>query len=173
MSDYLVDLNTLEAAFSFEEGFSRPNWQLIGNHIEQMVESEDLNKAWTQVAWQWAVRLKGDLGGDYQVTESTECILLSTANDKSGGRLLGIAERAAGMIPERLGAAAYSGGYGKHLLLLFEDEDDYYQYISYFYPDGNHPASCGVFLHDYYQHIAIYNLGEIETAQTITHELSH
>jgi hypothetical protein len=31
MSDYVVDLNKLEAAFSFEEGFSRPNWQLSVN----------------------------------------------------------------------------------------------------------------------------------------------
>jgi len=173
MSDYLVDLNKLEASFCFKEGFSRPNWQLIGNHVERTVESEDLHKAWTQVACQWAARLKDDLGGDYQVTESTECILLSTADDKSRGRLLGLAERAAGIIPERLGDAAYRGGYGKHLLLLFEEEDDYYQYISYFYPDGNHPASCGIFLHDYYQHIAIYDVSEVETAQTITHELTH
>ena len=58
MSDYVVDLNKLEAAFSFEEGFSRPNWHLIGRHVEQTVEREDLNQAWAQLAWQWA----GELG---------------------------------------------------------------------------------------------------------------
>jgi hypothetical protein len=173
MSGYLVDLSELEGAFSFEEGFTRPNWQLIAKQVEQTVKSESLNQAWTQVARQWAERLKDDLGGDYQITESIECLLLSAVDDKTKGRLLEHAGRAAGIIPDRLGDAAYREGYGKHLLLLFEEEDDYYQYISYFYPEGNHPASSGVFVHDYYQHIAIYNVDEIETAQTITHELAH
>ena len=51
MSNYLVDLSELEGALSFEEGFTRPNWQLIAKHVEQTVESKALDQAWAQVAW--------------------------------------------------------------------------------------------------------------------------
>jgi hypothetical protein len=33
----LIDLSRVEGAFSFEEGFSRPQWQAIAQFIEQRV----------------------------------------------------------------------------------------------------------------------------------------
>src|SRR5258708_30550212 len=72
----LVDLSAIENAFSFEEGFSRPNWELIRAVIQKTVSAEELDQAWNEVALQWVLRLRQDLGGEYFVTRSTHFILL-------------------------------------------------------------------------------------------------
>jgi hypothetical protein len=58
----LIDLGQTEGAFSFEEGFSRPQWQVIGQAIEQRVASSfDLDLAWTKAAHQWLLQLRAEL----------------------------------------------------------------------------------------------------------------
>ena len=45
------------------------------------------------------------------------------------------------LINESLQDAAWRPNGGSHVILLFTDDDDYYQYVSYFYCDGIHPTS--------------------------------
>ena len=74
----LIDLSQVNGAFSFEEGYSRPDWQVISQAIrERIAGSHDLNTAWTEAARQWVMQLQSDLGGDYQVKDSPHFILLT------------------------------------------------------------------------------------------------
>jgi hypothetical protein len=73
----LLDLSKLEAAFFFDEGFSRPDWKVIGQAIQQTALPEDLDVAWFDAVLQWLSRVKGDLGGDYRLWSSKEFLLLS------------------------------------------------------------------------------------------------
>jgi hypothetical protein len=59
-------------------------------------------------------------------------------------------------------------------VLRFTETDDYFSYISDFYPDGEHAASGGVFLRDGYAHIAYPETYTMDAErQTIAHELAH
>ena len=69
-STQLVNLGQIEGAFSFEEGFSRPDWNLIARVIEGKVLDTEIDAAWTEAAWQWVYQLKGDLGGGYAISLS-------------------------------------------------------------------------------------------------------
>jgi hypothetical protein len=60
--DKRFDLAEVEGAFTFEEGFSRPNWHLISKEIEK-AESLDERAAWDEAVRQWMVQLQADLGG--------------------------------------------------------------------------------------------------------------
>jgi hypothetical protein len=74
----LIDLSQVNGAFSFEEGYSRPDWKVISQAIQQRISGPlDLNTAWTEAARQWVMQLQSDLGGDYQVKDSPHFILLT------------------------------------------------------------------------------------------------
>jgi hypothetical protein len=151
----LIDLSQVEGAFGFEEGFSRPDWKVISQAIQQrVIGPDDLNIAWTEAARQWVMQLQSDLGGDYQVKDSPQFILLAALDEKKSGEILTFVENTLDQICERLEDAAWTSGHGKHVILLFEEQDDYYQYVSYFYHDGTHPTSGGCLLARGYVHIA-------------------
>jgi hypothetical protein len=169
-----IDLSQVENAFSFEEGFSRPDWGVISKAIDkQVTESFDVGAAWNEAARQWVMQLRSDLGGDYRVEESARFILLTGLSDKeAGGKILAFAERTRDQIHEWLQDAAWNPKRGKHVILLFSEDDDYYQYVSYFHREGIHPTSGGCLIHRGYVHIAApYEPFGIRAM--LAHELTH
>jgi hypothetical protein len=158
--------------FAFEEGFSRPDWSAISAAIKQSSGAADLHGAWTEVGRQWAERVRSDLGGDYRVKESFRFFLLTDLEPGIARDILAFAERAAEAIRSRLGDAAWITGNGKHVIFIFSDEDDYYQYVSYFHRDGTHPTSGGCLISRGYCHIAMPHHPD-HCRQTIAHELLH
>jgi hypothetical protein len=169
----LIDLSQVNGAFSFEEGYSRPDWKVIAEAVQQRITGpDDLNAAWTEAARQWVMRLQSDLGGEYRVKDSPQFILLTALDAKQGGEILAFAESTLDQICAGLKDAAWKPERGKHVILLFQDEDDYYQYVSYFYREGTHPASGGCLINQDYVHIAApYNPFGIRSM--LVHELTH
>jgi len=138
-----------------------------------VTDSLDLDPAWNEAARQWIMQVQADLGGDYRIEESRRFILLTVLDCEAGGKILAFAERTLDLIRERLKDAAWETGNGKHVILLFSEEDDYYQYVSYFYREGNHPASGGCLISgEGYVHIAA-PYEPFVFRQMLAHELTH
>jgi hypothetical protein len=119
-------------------------------------------------------RLRDSLGGNYTVAESEQFHLVSALDPKARDRMLLFLEEARANLLRTLGDVAHTDGPGKHVVLRFTDTDDYYAYVSYFYPDGEFATSGGMFLGSGYCHIAYpegYNM-DMER-ETIAHELAH
>jgi len=91
----------------------------------------------------------------------------------AANRILALAERILEHISLALKDAVWKSGYGKHVILLFTEVDDYYQYVSYFYRDGIHPTSGGCLIHKGYVHIAMPYFEGQAVRRTLTHELTH
>jgi hypothetical protein len=138
----IVDLSQLKGAFFHQEGYSRPDWEIIGQAIEG-TPSKHLALAWTEAAMQWVLKLRTDLGGQYRVSSAQEFILLSSLDSDASRSFLAFAEKTLEQIYIWLKDAAWQEGNGKHVILLFAEEDDYYQYVSYFYPEGVYPITSG------------------------------
>ena len=169
----LVDLNEVEGAFGFEEGYSRPDWKVISQAIQQkVIGPQELNAAWTEAARQWVMQLRSDLGGDYRVKDSPHFILLTPLNPRITVEILNFAESTLKQIWARLNDAAWTTGNGKHVILLFQDKDDYYQYISYYYREGHYPTSGGCLIRKGYVHIAA-PYEPFGLRRTLVHELTH
>lgn len=64
--------------------------------------------------------------------------------------------------------------FGKYVVIIFDDIDNYYSYMSYFYPkDGEYGLSSGVYLNEGYGHFAFPHQ-ELSYAESIAaHELTH
>src|SRR5690242_8134614 len=114
----LLDLSLVPDAFSFEEGFSRPNWLLIRQLLKQQIAPEDLSSAWTEVARQWMCRLAQDLGTDYRMDASQEFLLVSALDPQKAAQLLKMAENILDEIELALGEAAWKPKHGKHIIIL-------------------------------------------------------
>lgn len=63
---------------------------------------------------------------------------------------------------------------GKFVALRFTEIDDYYAYISHYYPDGEHPMTGCIFLTEGYYHMAFpERSGGDEERRVRNHELAH
>ncbi len=112
----LIVLSQVDGAFSFEEGFSRPDWKVISQAIQQRVAGPaELDAAWTEAARQWVMQLRSDLGGDYRVKDSPQFILLAALDEKTSGEILNFVENTLDQIRERLKDAVWSSGYPRNL----------------------------------------------------------
>lgn len=163
-----------DAWFARTDSFPRPDWPAIRGWMRAWTGNEERHDTWVQVVRCWMTRLRDALGGEYTIAESEHFHLVSALDVKARERMLGFLENARSSLIRTLGDVAWTSTTGKHVVLRFTDADDYYAYISYFYPEGEHAMSNGVFLRSDYCHIA-YPEGYTMDAEreTIAHELAH
>lgn len=169
----LTDLSGLDLEFELVEGFSRPKWKAVYEFVKNHVPKDDKAAVYDYTANEWLEELAGDLGGNARVRRTRNFHCLTDLDAKTTNDLLAYAESVLGTIRSSLGKAAWSGYYGRHVLLLFSDPDDYYPYISYFHRDGTHILTGGVFIHSGYAHIAIPYHEMASARHTLVHELTH
>lgn len=172
-SSNTIDLSRFPDAFSYEDGFSRPNWPIIRRLLGEQVATEDLSSAWMDVVTQWMRRLVHDLGAAYRLDASDEFFMVSALTTERAREVLAMAENILARIESTLGEAAWKPVYGKHIILLFTEDDDYYQYVSYFNSEGVHPTSGGCLLCGDYVHIAIPHYPQMDLRRVLAHELTH
>lgn len=164
VSEHLVD----------REGFCHPDWDAITALIEAQVPESGWNAAWGVAARQWVERIRDGLGGGYQLHETTNFLILTEAPKRVVKDVCKFAERSLGEILRHLAGAASDEGYGKHVVLMFASLDDYYGYIGYFYPEGEHPMSGGVCLRGGgYEHFAFPTVDYSSYRTVLVHELTH
>ncbi|MCW5551595.1 MAG: hypothetical protein KIS67_05435 [Verrucomicrobiae bacterium] len=170
----MINEEALASCFHFEAGFHRANWPAIGRWLDASVSPMDLEAAYNEAALLWVTKLRADLGGDYFVLQSDQAILLCDQPMAQARWLLSYSGHIAATIKHLLGHVAWAGALGRDVLLLFSDEDDYYQYLSHHSPDGEQAGSGGVCIHSGYTHIAIPWRGDLDgAANAIVHELTH
>lgn len=168
----LVDLSLVEGAYFLQEGFSRPNWTTIRETVARTISPENVADAWTEVALQWIMQLGEELGGSYQVGQSEEFILLSELDSESGVKVLTFAEATLKRIEDSLKDAAWKGK-GKHVILLFSEDDDYYQYLSFYLREGINPPMGGCLIQRGYVHIVVWDQHNATVRRILAHELAH
>jgi len=171
--DPLTALARFNMGFAMVEGFARPDWNFIADYVRKNIAPKDLGPAWDFVAKRWLTQLAHDLGGEAKVYQSDNILCVSDRKAATVRTLLTYAESALKTIRSALKEAAWRGFNGKHVLLIFPDEEKYFSYISYYYPDGTHAMTRGVFIRAGYVHIAIPVDDMLSTKNTLMHELVH
>lgn len=153
--------------------FCHPDWDAIAAEIDEKVPSGGRSRIWKIVAHEWAERLRRQLGGEYQLTESDEFMLISEHSEKDQKEALRFFEEVSAAISEDL-PEKNGEHYGRTLVMIFSQPDDYYEYISYFYREGEFPTSGGICLYrDGYMHIAILMEEGASYEAVFVHEMTH
>lgn len=153
-------------------GHHRPDWVAIADAMER--NGSDPAVGWPSAARHWVDLSADRLGSQYKVTETENFLLLTSLSERHVHLLTEFVERALSEILSRLEGIASDEGFGKHVALIFHDQDVYYEYVSYFMSlDGEYPLSSGMFLNSDYGHFVLPYYDFAETEATIAHELTH
>lgn len=156
------------------DGIPRPNWTGIYEYIDKNINDTDQDELWNNIATNWVNRLINTLSGDYKIHESDNFILVTTESEKYVTNFLKFLESSLRKTLTTLHGIASDEGFGKYVVIIFDDIDNYYSYMSYFYPeDGEYGLSSGVYLNEGYGHFA-FPYQELSYAESIAaHELTH
>jgi hypothetical protein len=170
----LLDLSQVDLNGSYDSGFSHPDWKSIREAIKTNFPKDQWPQAWREIGIKWLAQLQEDLGGDYRQHESWNFLLLSSQTKSDNEAMLNISECANETIEAHLAfSVPLRPLYGKRVILAFDEQDDYYDYLSHFYQDGHHSLSAGVFLSDGYMHVAMPFSSISLIRQVLIHELTH
>jgi hypothetical protein len=163
----------ISGSLAWEDGLPRPQWDLIEELVESRCERDARRTAWIAVVLQWLAELGPALGGGYETVESDHFLVLAPEVDATGRPVLRIAERCRVALLSVLGGVANFEGHGKSVVLVLRTRDDYYRYISLYFPEGEHGGSAGLHVRDGYPHVALYGREPWMVEPTVAHELTH
>jgi hypothetical protein len=162
----------LALAADYEHGFPYPDWPKLLQQIEKSSLRIEQGAAWRKVLRNWLREISAGLGGNYRCYESAKFFLLAAEGRVVAQALLKFAEQAQAVIEQQFGKLA-AGREGKCTLLAFSDSDDYYAYISRFYPEGTYNLSSGVCIFAGLAHIAWPFRYVYPGQRVVIHELVH
>lgn len=156
------------------DGFCRPDWAQLDHHFEQRYAAHELDAAWTKVARRWLTRLSAQLHQRGHLAETGGCLALCDASPTIAREAATFCDQATQRLLHELPGIARDEGYGKRVVLLLTDPDDYYRYISHFLPAGEHPISGGLFISDcpYHHFVITLTRGHLYRS-ALAHELTH
>ncbi|MFY2763871.1 hypothetical protein [Arenimonas sp. MALMAid1274] len=165
-------LDLLEEA-GHRDGFHHPRWERVEAWLEGLPESAR-NDAWLACERTWLELFRESLGGNYRLHESATCFLLSAQSPRTAAATLGFLDTTLRRVQHLLEELAASSDAGKEILVVFADEEDYYRYVGYYYPDeGEFAMSSGMFLHAGCSHFVVHGEELSHFEPVIVHEMTH
>ena len=159
--------------YESEHGFSYPDWEKFWQQVNTRYPRSSWDTVCRRAAREWVNQLCEDLGGNYRGYESERFLLMSAEGRKVSETLLQYSENAQAAISAQIGKLKDREDFGKQVLLVFNEDDDYFTYISHFYPDGTHNLSAGIFISAGYGHIAMPFRFAFSAKAVLIHELVH
>lgn len=163
----------LAKAMHVEEGLPVPDWNALNEWIAT-IDTNEQGKVWADAELAWLSCLRSAVGEAYIVSRFRQSVVLSSLSSRQEQLVLAFMDSSLKRIVKTLGRIASVPEWGYDILLVFDDEDTYYRYISRYYPEeGEFSFSSGV-------HIG-YGCGHFVTTQqemrliepVIVHEMTH
>lgn len=129
---------------------------------------------WSCAAASWLAKLATAFEQPLALHESEDFFLLSALGSRESDVLLNYAQRALKRNLATLQGIAADDGFGKFVIMVLNDENDYYRYVSEYYPqDGEFSFSGGMYIQNGYGHF-VFCKGSMDMMEpTLVHELTH
>ncbi len=139
----------------------------LGDHTAQA-------DAWSRCELAWLEHLQASLGPAYQLRQEGGAVLLSTLEPHVARAMLGYMGKTLQRIVRLLDGVALAPEWGKDLLIVFDDEDTYYRYVSHYYPEaGEFAGSSGMYINAGCGHFVTAKADMRLIEPIIAHELTH
>lgn len=152
----------------------RPDWNEVALRIGDSLDHEDLHSEWSKECEKWLESIVSELGKDYRVEKSPNFSIMSNESERYVHVFSEFLERTLKRILSTLDGIASDKGYGKHVAMIFQDIDQYYEYVGMFFPaEGEFGLSSGMYINEGYGHF-VFPSQEIDYIEPIAvHELTH
>ena len=163
-----------ERHLATHEGYPIADWHAVRAWVDALPEEKRRGAAWSACERAWLLHLRDALGKQFHLQESDSAALLSSLEPPVARAVLDYMARTLRRIGAVLKGIVDPDPWGKDILVVFDDEESYYRYVSYYYPErGEFATSGGMHIHAGCSHfVAITGaLPQLETV--ISHEMTH
>lgn len=156
------------------DGFPMMDWAAVGAWMESLPLSTSQADAWALCERAWLAHMRMALGPNFRLRSQGSAILLSSLPDHVAIATLTFINKTVQRIVRALEGVAASPVEGHDILIVFDDEDSYYRYVSrYYHGAGEFAASSGMYLHDSCGHFVTVKADLHAVEPVIAHELTH
>jgi len=162
----------LAARIKYVNGLPYVDWKAVGAWIATL-PPELHPAAWSSCSTAWLLELKGALGPQYRLDEGKRTALLSSIEPALAPVTLDFMDKTSMRITRLLDGVA-APGEGRSILVVFDDEDSYYNYVSYYYPEkGEFALSGGMYIDSGLGHFVTVKSDLHSVEPVIAHEMTH
>ncbi len=159
---------------SHHNGFPFLDWAAAQTWVSGLGDHAVQASAWSRCELAWLEHLQASLGPAYQLRQEGGAVLLSTLEPHVARAMLGYMGKTLQRIVRLLDGVAQAPEWGKDLLIVFDDEDTYYRYVSHYYPDaGEFAGSSGMYINAGCGHFVTAKADMRLIEPIIAHELTH
>jgi len=160
-------------ALTWEEGLPRPQWDLIETWVQSRADPDQHRDARIEAVRQWLSHLAQALGPQFGTAESDDFLVLAPTEDSAPESLAWFAGRCQQRLLSVLAGVADFDSPGKQVVVALREPEEYYHYVSVFYPEGEHGASMGLHIREGYPHVVAHGKHLWMLENTLAHELTH
>jgi hypothetical protein len=155
-------------------GFPLVDWHAVEDWISR-IQSADLQaQAWSECERGWLLHLRDALGPHYRYDESTGAAVVSSLDPQLARKTLGFIDRTLKRILLVMEELASVQPWGRDILVVLDDVDTYYQYVSNYGPEsGEFSLSAGMFISRGCSHFVTRKNDLQAIEPTIAHEMTH
>ncbi len=173
MEESLPRIPGITCDFPRPDGFSRPEWEKIYEWLDANEGAGAWGELFSVIEAAWTNELGASISADYNSYVSDNVILVSPQLQREAIQTLAFCERVHAWLASTLGQINPEI-HGRHVVVLFDNRDEYWEYVSWFCPDGESGASAGMAIMEGSTHVAVapsYD-GAVEQ-MVMAHELLH
>jgi hypothetical protein len=165
---------SIGAHLSSESGFPLLDWEAANAWVSAIPDPKAQAAAWTQCERAWLQHLRAALGAAYRLQEAGDALLLSTLEPNVATATLGFMAKTQQRVNRVLDGIAQVSDWGRDILIVFDDEDTYYRYVSHCYPQaGEFAGSSGMYIDGGCGHFATVKADLRSIEPVIAHEMTH
>ncbi len=155
-------------------GLPVADWEAVQHWLESVPDGSAKAQAWSSCERAWLVHICIALGQQYRVRSQGSAILVSTLPAHVADATLAYVNKTVQRIVRVLDGVAAVPEWGYDILIVFDDDDSYYRYVSHYYPDaGEFAASSGMYINAGCGHFVTVKADLRAIAPVIAHELTH
>ena len=157
-----------------QHGLPTVDWSAVSSWIESIETPAHQAEAWSQAELGWLAHLQTALGPSYRLERSGQALLLSTLEPNVARASLEFMNKTLKRIGNVLDGLAQVSEWGHDILIVFDDDDTYYRYVSRYYSDGGEFAgSSGMHINHGCGHFVTVKSDLRIVEPVIAHEMTH
>jgi hypothetical protein len=155
-------------------GFPFLDWTAVDDWIAEIAIPDLQAKAWSACERGWLLHMRDALGSQYRYDETSSAAIISSLDPKSVRTTLEFIEKTLKRIVIVMEELVSVPAWGKDILLVMDDEETYYEYVSNYGPEaGEFALSAGTFISRGCSHFVTCKDSLRSIEPTIAHEMTH
>jgi len=164
----------LKASLQYVNGLPVPDWDAVSKWLQTISAPEELVRAWGACEIAWLHHLRAALGPGYYLASHGDALLLSSLENNLARATLAFMVKTLDRITRVLDGIARVPEWRKDILIVFDDEETYYRYVSrYYHEDGEFARSSGMRIGVGCSHFVTRKTDLRSVEPVIAHEMTH